>query len=90
MAKYLEALPANARSALSTPLPNGIPILVLSAENATADELRERNQWVSGGFGSRHYQIPETGHWIQLERPDAVVHAVDEVIELARHQRLLR
>jgi pimeloyl-ACP methyl ester carboxylesterase len=80
MAMYLEGLPENARTALSMPIPSDVPFTILSASNATEAELRERDSWVEQSSQGRHIRLRECGHWIQLERPEAVADAVRALI----------
>lgn len=80
MAAHLEALPDAARAVLAMPIPEKIPFLILSASNATPAELEERDMLVEKHATARHLRIEKTGHWIQLERPDAVISAVRELI----------
>ena len=81
MAEYLEALPACAAAGLTMSVPANIPVTILSAGNATADELHERGTWAARSARGRHLQVPGTGHWLQLERPDLIVATVREMIE---------
>ena len=80
MADYLDALPDSARTALALAIPSHIPIVILSASSATAAELQERQAWVDQSSAGIHIQIESCGHWIQLERPEAVVSAVQQMI----------
>lgn len=81
MAEHLASLPLCAREANRLQLPSEIPFIVLSAATATEGELRERDEWVARSIRGRHLRIGNTGHWLQLERPDAVVAAVKEIVE---------
>jgi pimeloyl-ACP methyl ester carboxylesterase len=81
MAEYLEALPACAAAGLTMSLPTNIPVTILSAGNATPEEVRERDAWVSRSERGRHIKVPGTGHWLQLERPELIVATVREMIE---------
>jgi pimeloyl-ACP methyl ester carboxylesterase len=81
MAEYLDALPACAAAGLTMSVQSHIPVTILSAGNATEEELRERAAWISGRDHGRHIKVPGTGHWLQLERPELVVAAVREMIE---------
>jgi pimeloyl-ACP methyl ester carboxylesterase len=81
MAEYLEALPACAAAGLTMSVPANIPVTILSAGNATAEELLERDTWAARSERGRHLQVPGTGHWLQLERPDLIVATVREMIE---------
>lgn len=80
LAAYLECLPKAAHEALSMSPPPEIPMTVLSAADATEAELAERNAWVRASAHGSHKVIPNTGHWIPFERPDAVAEAVQELM----------
>jgi pimeloyl-ACP methyl ester carboxylesterase len=80
MAAYLECLPGCARQTLEMPLPAGIPFVILSAGSATAGEIAERKAWVSASVFGRHQRLEGTGHWLQLETPEALVEAVRELV----------
>ncbi|MGI8962545.1 MAG: alpha/beta fold hydrolase [Bryobacteraceae bacterium] len=84
MAGYLDALPESARTAVQMPLPPEIPFVVLSASSANEAELQERDSWVQQSRHGRHIRIEESGHWLQLERPDVVVAAIQELVGLVR------
>ena len=80
LAEHLEQLPKAAGFAARQE-PRGIPTIILSAGSANARELEERDRWVrDGGAHSRHLQIPDSGHWLHLEHPDAVIGAIREAI----------
>ena len=80
MAEYLEALPACAAAGLKMSVPANIPVTILSAGNATAEELRERDEWAARSERGRHSKVPGTGHWLQLERPELIDAAVREIV----------
>ena len=84
MAAHLECLPGSARAALEMPISASIPFIILSASTATPAELQERDWWTQENQRARHVVIEDTGHWLQLERPDAVVSAIRELVDLAR------
>jgi len=79
MAEYLEALPASAAAGLTMSIPASIPVTILSAGNATAEELRERDAWAARSDRGRHIKVPGTGHWLQLEKPELVAATVQEM-----------
>lgn len=81
MADTLEALPAYANSADHILLPTELPVAILSASSATEDELRERYGWLTGLLKTEHTILPETGHWLHLERPVEVAAAVRWCVE---------
>jgi pimeloyl-ACP methyl ester carboxylesterase len=84
LAAYLECLPASARQALKMPLPAEIPLTILSAANATINELAERAAWVATSQNARHLQVEGTGHWLQLERPELVASVIHDAISGVR------
>jgi pimeloyl-ACP methyl ester carboxylesterase len=81
MAEHLASLPRCAQEAGALRLPPEIPFIVLSAASATEAELRERDGWVARSPNGTHLRIENTGHWLQLERPEAIVAAVKEIVE---------
>jgi pimeloyl-ACP methyl ester carboxylesterase len=80
MAEYLEALPSCAAAGLKMSVPANIPVTILSAGNANAEELRERDAWAGQSERGRHLKIPGTGHWLQLERPELIADVVRELV----------
>jgi pimeloyl-ACP methyl ester carboxylesterase len=84
MADYLEALPACARAGLKMSVPANIPVTILSAGTATAEELRERDAWTDQIERGRHFKVPGAGHWLQLETPEMIAYAVREIINQRR------
>jgi pimeloyl-ACP methyl ester carboxylesterase len=84
MAGTLEALPTCAADAGHPVLPAELPVAVLSAASATHEELRERDGWLMGVMETEHLVLPETGHWLHLEKPEEVATAVRWCVERAR------
>jgi pimeloyl-ACP methyl ester carboxylesterase len=80
MAAYLECLPSSARAAIAMPVPPQIPIVILSAATANEAELAERTSWIAGREHAQHIQVPNTGHWLQLERPELVAGVVRDTL----------
>jgi len=80
MAAYLKCLPPSARAAMQLHVPAEIPLVILSAANATEEELAERARWVAVHPNALHTQIAGTGHWLQLERPQLVAETVRETL----------
>jgi pimeloyl-ACP methyl ester carboxylesterase len=81
MAEYLEALPACAAAGLKMSVPANIPVTILSAGNATAEELHERDAWAGQSERGRHLKVPGTGHWLPLERPELIAAAAREMVD---------
>jgi pimeloyl-ACP methyl ester carboxylesterase len=77
MTRYLRTLLENAASVLETRL--DVPVTILSAGNASsaqrADHLRVSRITPHGRLDF----VEESGHWLQLDRPDLVIRAVEEM-----------
>ncbi len=84
MAAYLESLPTSAREAESLEAPAEIPITVLSAANATPQQLEEREALARRSPHGQHIIARKSGHWIQLDEPELVVKAIREMVELTK------
>lgn len=83
MADMLQALPACAAQAGPWAVPKEIPMVVLSAATAKPEELSERDGWLSQMETKQHTVLPDTGHWLHLERPEAVAEAIAWCFEQA-------
>ena len=84
LAAYLECLPACARVALQMPAPPAIRLTILSAATATSDELAERAAWVAAHQNGYHVPVENTGHWLQLERPELVAAMIRDTLVRVR------
>jgi pimeloyl-ACP methyl ester carboxylesterase len=82
MADYLESLPASAAEAAALNETGAMPVIVLSASNATPQQLEEREAWVGRSPRGRHIIARKSGHWIQLDEPELVVEAIRELVGL--------
>jgi pimeloyl-ACP methyl ester carboxylesterase len=87
MAQYLEALPENAAAVAREVGFRGtlrdIPLIVLSAEN-TSPEQRAEHESLARYSQGRIEIVPGGGHWMQLDRPDVVIRAINDVITQVR------
>jgi pimeloyl-ACP methyl ester carboxylesterase len=83
MARYLAALPrSSAEFSEVRPLPP-VPLIVLSAE-CRDDQLAAQKELASLCTGGEHRVIPGCGHWLHLDKPDAVVQAVKQIVKQVR------
>jgi pimeloyl-ACP methyl ester carboxylesterase len=82
MADYLRSLPASAAEAAALSEPETIPLIVLSAANATPAQLEEREAMAQRSPRGQHLIARKSGHWIQLDEPELVVEAIREMIKL--------
>jgi pimeloyl-ACP methyl ester carboxylesterase len=80
MAANLAALPECAEAARDCVVPPDIPVTTLSACTANSGEIAERDLWTSQSRHGQHNRLPHCGHWVQLERPEAVIEAVKDLV----------
>lgn len=81
MATHLEALPeSSAQVAKLGALPRA-PVVVLSGENAL-DAQRTAHASFVRATGAVHRVVSDSGHWIQLDRPEVVIEAIRELVAL--------
>jgi pimeloyl-ACP methyl ester carboxylesterase len=87
MAQYLEAVPESAAAIAKEVGFRGtlrdVPLIVLSAENASPTQRAEHESLARCSQG-RIEIVPGGGHWMQLDRPDVVIRAINEIIAQAR------
>jgi len=89
MAGYLEALPESAAAVAGETKARGslqdLPLVVLSAEDAESIQRAEHEMLAQLSAHGRVETVPASGHWIQLDRPEALIRAIREmVLELRR------
>jgi len=82
MAAYLESLQASASEAAAIGVPETIPVTLLSAANATPEQLEEREAWARRSPHGQHIVARKSGHWIQLDEPELVVAAIRDMAGL--------
>jgi pimeloyl-ACP methyl ester carboxylesterase len=81
MAEYLESLPRSAAEAVVLgEHPVAIPVTVLSAANATPEQLEERDEIARRSARGQHIIAVKSGHWIQFDEPELVVAAIRAMI----------
>jgi pimeloyl-ACP methyl ester carboxylesterase len=75
MADALESLPVSVTQLDEERLLGDLPVVVLSAQ---ASEEHEHDARLS--TRGEHVIVPNSGHWIQLDAPEAVVDAIRRVV----------
>jgi pimeloyl-ACP methyl ester carboxylesterase len=81
MRDHIEALPESARAVLRETANLDVPLTVLSAGNSSAAQ-RADHQRVARLSSKGHLEvIPDSGHWIMLDRPDVVIRAIEHVMD---------
>jgi pimeloyl-ACP methyl ester carboxylesterase len=85
LASQIESLPESAAQAAEASA-GPWPVLVLSSGRTEPRRRVEQEALAGSSPQGRHVVVPASGHWIQLDRPEAVVAAVREVVEAARRR----
>jgi pimeloyl-ACP methyl ester carboxylesterase len=76
MADTLENLPVSVGQLDAEKLLGDLPVTVLSAAGATELALAEHRHDARLSTRGEHEVVPASGHWMQLDAPDAVVAAI--------------
>jgi pimeloyl-ACP methyl ester carboxylesterase len=80
MADSLENLPMSVTQIDETRSLGNLPIIVLSAASASAQAIAEHEHDSRLSARGEHTVVPFSGHWMQLDAPDAVRAAVARVL----------
>ena len=87
LADYLTSLPESAAAVAKTTNTLGdIPLVVLVAGARHAHLHTEDEAVANLSSHGKLLAAPDSGHWIQLDRPDLVVEAIREVVFTARER----
>jgi pimeloyl-ACP methyl ester carboxylesterase len=81
MAASLESLPASARQIDENRSLGNLPIIVLSAASSTPAVVAEHEYDAQLSTRGIHRVVPGTGHWMQLDAPEAIVDAIRSVLD---------
>lgn len=84
MASQIESLFESAAQVAAHDSYGDLPLVILSASNPAPDRTAEHNEVAQLSSLGKHVVIPDSGHWIHLDQPRAVVKAIREVVEAAR------
>jgi pimeloyl-ACP methyl ester carboxylesterase len=80
MARYLKALPENAAIVLANCHRLDIPIVILSAGNASAGQRADHHRVAALSSRGRVQVVENCGHWIQFDHPHLVIDAIRDVM----------
>jgi pimeloyl-ACP methyl ester carboxylesterase len=83
LARYLAALPRSSTEFVEVNALPAVPLIILSAE-CTGEQLASQKELASLCAGGKHHLIPGCGHWVHLDKPEAVVETVREILEQVR------
>jgi pimeloyl-ACP methyl ester carboxylesterase len=80
MADSLENLPVSVRQIDESRSLEDLPVVVLSAVSTNAQSLEEHEHDAGLSTRGEHIVVPGSGHWMQLDAPDAVVEAIRRLV----------
>ena len=80
MGNYLEQLPLSVTQLDEERSLGDLPLVVLSAATATREALEEHKHDAALSRCGRHEVIPNAGHWLPLDAPEAVADAIREIV----------
>ena len=80
MRNHLEALPQSAQSVFDEAVSLDVPLIVLSAVNATPAKRAEHERIARSSSRGRLEIVEESGHWIMLDRPDVVIREIANMV----------
>jgi pimeloyl-ACP methyl ester carboxylesterase len=79
MADTLKSLPVSVRQVDEERALSDLPLVVLSAASANAVSRAEHDHDARLSTRGEHIVVPGSGHWMQLDAPEAIVEAVRRV-----------
>lgn len=80
MADYLANLPLSCRQLDEAATLGDLPLSILSSASASPDALNEHEDDTKLSTRGEHVVVPGTGHWINLDAPEAIASAVRRVM----------
>lgn len=87
MASQIESLWESAAQVAASASYSDKPLRVLSASNTDPNRAREHEATARLSSDGRHIVVPNSGHWIHLDEPRAVIEAIREVVETVRREK---
>src|SRR5713101_6164073 len=83
LASEMECLPESAAQVAASGAYGDMPLVVLSAGDATTAKTMEQEA-VRLSSNGKIIVVPNSGHWIQLDQPQVVIDAIREVLQSVR------
>jgi pimeloyl-ACP methyl ester carboxylesterase len=80
MAGYLENLPLSCGQIDEAQGLDNLPVVILSSGSTSAEALAEHEHDSRLSTRGEHLVVPGTGHWINLDAPEAIATAVRRVM----------
>lgn len=64
-----------------------VPVVILSASNTSLARRTEQEATARLSTNGKHLVAAKSGHWVQLDQPELVIEAIQEVVESARRRK---
>jgi pimeloyl-ACP methyl ester carboxylesterase len=80
MAEYLERLPANCAEPFDSAPLRSIPTTVISAGRSSPEVIDAHRRTAAQSTRGRHLIAGDSGHWVQLDRPDLIIDGVKAML----------
>jgi pimeloyl-ACP methyl ester carboxylesterase len=84
IASQLQYLPRSAAQVASAGSFDRIPVTVISAGDAPSERKQEHMATARLSSRGKHLTADRSGHWVMVDEPDLVLHAIKEAIECGR------
>lgn len=81
LASQIRFMPESAAQVAATSIRPDLPVTVLSAASLPAKEKQANECLAAQSYRGRHIVVPDSGHWIQMDQPEAVIQAITEMLE---------
>lgn len=84
LASQIQHMPESAAQVVGTPMKTDMPLTVLSASSLPVYEKNQNEVLATRSARGRHIVVANSGHWIQLDQPEAVIEAIREMLPESR------
>lgn len=84
LGSQIEHVCAGAAALDMAPDYGSLPLMTISAATASPERCRLQDALARRSSAGRHVTARHSGHWIPLDEPEVIVHAIDEVVRMVR------
>lgn len=88
LASQIRYMPESAAQVAVTSIRTDLPLTVLSASALPPGEKEANQRLAAQSSLGKHMVVPESGHWIQMDQPEIVIQAINEILEQLRSNTL--
>lgn len=84
LASQIEHMTLSAGQVAETSIRPDLPLAVLSADSLPPHEIEQHRAVAAASSRGRHQVVAGSGHWIQLDQPEAVIQAISTLVNQLR------